>query len=96
MGQKHHASSGWIQEGLPGRDCANRLDGEASDILEGDRALRGGLSCGSSAPRSSDVRREKIVDEGLVAKPTPLRLAPDSVENLGIDPNRDQSPGRRP
>jgi hypothetical protein len=35
------------------------------------------------------VLRQEIVDEGLVAKPTPLGLAPYGVENLGIDPNRD-------
>jgi hypothetical protein len=37
-------------------------DGEASDTLKAGRALRGGLSEGSRAPRASDVRREKIVD----------------------------------
>jgi hypothetical protein len=46
--------------------------------------------------RSADVLREQIVDEGLVAKPTPLGLAPHRVENLGIDPNCNQSPGSRP
>jgi hypothetical protein len=35
------------------------------------------------------VLREEIVDEGLVAEPTPLGLAPHGVENLWIDPNRD-------
>jgi hypothetical protein len=53
-------------------------------------------SAGSGAPRSPDVLREELVDEGLIAKATPLGLAPHGVENLGIDPNRDQSPGSRP
>jgi hypothetical protein len=44
---------------------------------------------GSRAPRSSDVLREEIIDEGLVAEPTPLGFAPYGVKNLGIDPNRD-------
>jgi hypothetical protein len=35
------------------------------------------------------VLREEIVDQGLVATPAPLGLAPYGVENLGIDPNRD-------
>jgi len=42
------------------------------------------------------VFREEVVDEGLVAKPTPLGLAPHGLENLGINPNRNESPGRRP
>jgi hypothetical protein len=42
------------------------------------------------------VLGEKVVDEGLVAKPTPLGLAPHGIENLGIDPNRNESAGRRP
>jgi len=51
---------------------------------------------GSGAPRSTDVLRKEVVDEGLVAKPTPLGLAPHGVEHVGIDPNRDQAPGRHP
>jgi hypothetical protein len=52
-------------------------------------------SWGSRAPRSPDVLREEIVDEGLVAKPAPLGLPPHGVQHLGIDPNGDQSPGGR-
>lgn len=50
----------------------------------------------SGAPHSSDVLREEIVDERLVAQPSPFRLAPDCVEDLGVNANRDQSSGRRP
>jgi hypothetical protein len=35
------------------------------------------------------VLREEGIDEGLLAKPTPLGLAPYGIEHLGIDPNRD-------
>jgi hypothetical protein len=37
--------------------------------------------------------REQVVDEGLIAQPSPLGLAPYGVEDLGIDPNGDHSPG---
>jgi hypothetical protein len=47
----------------------------------------------SGASRSSNVLGEQIVDEGLIAQPSTLGLAPHSVENLGIDPNGNQSPG---
>jgi hypothetical protein len=43
--------------------------------------------------RSSNVLGEQIVDEGLIAQPSPLRLPSHRVENLGIDPNGNQSPG---
>jgi hypothetical protein len=59
-------------------------------------ALRRPAVWGSGAPHSSDVLREEVVDEGLVAKPTPLGLTPHGVENVRIDPNGDQSPGGRP
>jgi len=36
---------------------------------------------------------EQVVDEGLVAQPSPLGLPPHGIEDLGIDPNGDQSPG---
>src|SRR3972149_12102306 len=50
----------------------------------------------SGAPRARDVLREEVVDEGLVAQSPPFGLAPDRVENLGVDADRDQSPGRGP
>jgi len=58
-------------------------------------ALRRPAVWGSGAPHSSDVLREEVVDEELVAKPSPPGLTPHGVENLGIDPNGDQSPGSR-
>src|SRR3990172_10696870 len=50
----------------------------------------------SGAPHSSDVLREEVIDEGLVAQPSPFGLTPDRTEYLGVDPNGDQSPRRRP
>jgi hypothetical protein len=43
----------------------------------------------SGASSSFNVRSEQVVDEGLVAQPSPLGLASHSVEDLGIDPNGD-------
>ena len=47
----------------------------------------------SGASRSSDVPREQVVDQRLVAQPSPLGLPPHGIEHLGIDPNGD--PRRR-
>ena len=48
----------------------------------------------SRGPDPSDVLREEIVDEGLVAQPPPFGLTPDGVEYFGVDSNGDQPPGR--
>ncbi len=50
----------------------------------------------SGAPHACDVFREEVVNEGLVAQASPFGLTPDRVEHLGVDPDRDQSPGRGP
>ena len=38
----------------------------------------------SGASRSSDVLREQVVDQRLVAQPSPLGLPPHGIEHLGI------------
>lgn len=37
-----------------------------------------------------DVLRQDLVDERLVADPSPLRLLAQLPENAGVEPNRDQ------
>src|SRR5437879_12000358 len=66
----------------------------------GGRAKRIGATAGevlevaySGASRSSKVLREQVVDQRLVAQPSPLGLPPHGIEALGIDPNGDQSSG---
>jgi hypothetical protein len=34
---------------------------------------------------------EEVVDEGVVTQPSPLRIPPHGAENVGVDPNGDQS-----
>jgi len=50
----------------------------------------------SGAWPSFNMLSEQVVDEGLVAQPSPLGLSSHSVEDLGIDPNGDQPPGLGP
>jgi len=50
---------------------------------------------GSGASRSPDILGENVVDERLVAQAAPLRFSSDRREDLGIDPNGNQSPGFR-
>src|SRR5260370_24890168 len=66
---------------------ANRATATAGDVLNGAR---------SGAWQSFDMLREQVVDEGLVAQPSSLGLAPHGVEDLRIDPNGDQPPGFDP
>lgn len=47
----------------------------------------------SGASRSSNMPGEQVIDEGLIAQPSPLRLPSHSVEDLGIDSNGNESPG---
>src|SRR5258708_19792829 len=56
-------------------------------------ALR--MAC-SGASHSFNMLREQVVDEGLVAQPSPLGLPSHGVEHLRIDPNGDQPPGLSP
>jgi len=53
------------------------------------------MAC-SGASHSFNMLREQVVDEGLVAQPSPLGLPSHGVEHLRIDPNGDQPPGLEP
>ena len=53
---------------LPGcYSQGDRIDEVLDDIREAIELCREDVGAGSGAPRSSDVLREEIVDEGLVA-----------------------------
>jgi len=56
-------------------------------------ALR--MAC-SGASHSFNMLCEQVVDERLVAQPSPLGLPSHGVEHLRIDPNGDQPPGFGP
>src|SRR5207249_4847200 len=47
----------------------------------------------SGASHPFDMLREQVVDERLVAQPSPLAFPPHGGKNVRIDANRDQSPG---
>ena len=49
----------------------------------------------SGASRSPDILGQNVVDERLVAQTASLRFSSHGREDLGIDPNRNQSPGFR-
>src|SRR5437016_12285104 len=50
----------------------------------------------SGAAPTSDVLREQLVDEGLIAQAPPLGFPPHGPKDLGIDPNGDQPSGSDP
>lgn len=69
-----------------------RLVARASELLS--RWRYGGaedvrVKFRSGAWPSFNMLSEQVVDEGLVAQPSPLGLSSHSVEDLGIDPNGD-------
>jgi len=54
----------------------------------------GGCQTGCLRHVLSDVLRQDLVDEGLVADAPPLGLLAELPEDTGVEPNRDQLPRR--